>query len=177
MQEGEYPAVGDACRIGAVAIHDAIRAAQREGEFEKLARERAEADLDSANEALSDANRKTKQLQAQLQEAHKSVTKTSELETQLRSARADLSKLQDELSSSQKKLRDCKQEAVSKAERLKAAKVFVTHHCEMCLYGCAGAIGESCAASHTRSTLETECVVATPGQRSTFDVGAGRAGS
>lgn len=128
-QEGEYHSAADGSKIGAVAIHDAIRAAQREGEFEKLARERAEADLESATEALSDANKKIKQLQAQLQDARESVSKVCGLESQLKGVSEDLSKAQEELTGTQKKLKDCKQDLVSKAERLKAAKVRTSPGC------------------------------------------------
>lgn len=124
LQEGEYAAVTDGSKIGAVAIHDAIRAAQREGEFEQLARERAEAELESVTEALLESSKKVKQLQVQLQEAQKSVSKVSGLERQLKGVSEDLSKAQEELAGTRKKLKDCKQDALSKTERLKAAKVW-----------------------------------------------------
>lgn len=123
VQEHEQTMAVDGTNIGAVAVHDAIRAAQREGEFEKLARQKAESDLNVTSEALSDANKKVRQLQTQLQEAQKSVTRVSALEVQLKAVQEDLDKKAEDLAGVQKKLKDCKQDVVCKAERLKAAKV------------------------------------------------------
>jgi chromosome segregation ATPase len=109
--------------ISAATVHDAIRAAQREGEFERLARERAEADLQTVNEALLNANKMVKQLQIQLQDAHRGALRAAELEPQLKAAREHAASLQEQVSCTQRKLKDCKQELVSKTERLKAAKV------------------------------------------------------
>jgi len=112
--------VNDQIDIGAAAAQDAILAAKRESEFEKILRTNAEADLAALQQSLCQEQRLTQHLKSQLQEAKAQVEVVPELKEQLALQAQQVETMKSDVCLAHTSLKECKGELSRKVALLKS---------------------------------------------------------
>lgn len=109
--------------MSAAAASDAVQAAERDASFERLARQRVEAELAAANDQLRQTRTKVRGVQAQLREVEQEagVARHAERHAEREGARLEAS--QREAAELQEQLRAAKAECSRRAALLRAAQV------------------------------------------------------
>lgn len=108
--------------IGAAAAKDAILAAKREGEFEKILRTNAEADLAAVQQHLCQEKGSTQQLRRQLQEAVAQGEVVAELKEQLAQQAQQIETMRSDICVAHSSLKECKGELSRKTALWKSSQ-------------------------------------------------------
>eukprot|EP00892_Ulva_mutabilis_P011001 jgi/Ulvmu1/8273/UM041_0084.1 len=113
---------GEKSEIGVAAAHDAIIAAQREIDFEKLARVNTENQLEAVQRKLCQERQVTQQLRTQLKQAKTRAQLVPTLEAQLKQQTTQTHALQESVCQLQSTLKNCKGDLCRKSSQLQAAQ-------------------------------------------------------
>lgn len=114
---------GASTLMSAAAASDAVQAAERDASFERLARQRVEAELATANDQLQQARCKLRGVQAQLREAEQEAGAAQQAERRAERDGVRLEAAQREAAELQEQLRTARAECSRRAALLKAAQV------------------------------------------------------
>lgn len=109
--------------ISAAAVNDAVQAAERDAAFERLARQRAQAELAAAHEQLRQVSAQLRVAMGQIREAQQGAVASKFVERRADLDAKRLADAQSEVSDLQEQLRAARADCSRKSALLKLAQV------------------------------------------------------